>query len=259
MIGISGLSVELGGRPVLDVAELAVAAGELVCVLGPNGAGKTTLLRAIAGLVPCAGRLAIAGRPASGLSAQERSRLIAYLPQGHAAHWPLSVRDTVAIGRMPHGGAPGRLRPTDEAAIGRALAAVDALHLADRAVTELSGGERARVMLARALAVEAPVLLADEPIAALDPAHQLAVMGHLRAVAQGGGAVMAALHDLTVAVRFATRLVVLSSGRIEADGPPGAVMTPELLSRVFRITAQRFEHEGADVLVPWLTDADLRR
>ena len=261
---ISGLSVRLGARTVLDHVSLTSLSseggpGELICVLGPNGAGKTTLLRAIAGLAPAGGRLSLDGVDLVTLPTAERARLVAYLPQGHIAHWPIAARHAVAIGRVPHGGQPGRLSTNDLAVVDRALAAVDAAHLADRPVTELSGGERARIMLARALAVEAPVLLADEAIAALDPGHQLAVMGLLRDVAARGTIVLAALHDLTLAARFAARVLVIDGGRIAADGTAVAVLTPDLLQRVFGISAVHLQHDGQPVILPWSTRVESRR
>ena len=258
MIEAQDIAVELGGRRVLDGISLAVPRGQLVAVLGPNGAGKTTLLRALAGLLPYQGRVSIAGQDLARISPMERARAVAYLPQGHQADWPLAARDVVAIGRMPHGGGPGHLGARDAAAVDGALAAADARHLADRPVTGLSGGERARVMLARALAVQAPVLLADEPVAALDPGHQLAVMDLLRQAAAGGGTVVACLHDLTMAARFADRVVVVVRGRLKADGPAADVLGTDLLRRVFDIEAVRIEHDGQPVIVPWATGADAR-
>jgi iron complex transport system ATP-binding protein len=259
VIELDDVSVRLGDRIALDRARLDFRAGELVAVLGPNGAGKTTLLKAIAGLVPARGRVVVGGEEVAAMPPGRRALRIAYLPQGHVAHWPISVADAVAIGRLAHGSGPGRLRDEDAAAIASALAATDTAHLAGRAVTGLSSGERARVMLARALAVEAPILLVDEPIAALDPAHQLAVLELLARTAAGGTVVLAVLHDLTLAARFASRAVVLDQGRIAADGPPGAVLGEALLADVFRISSLRLTHEGAPVLVPWLPRADLRR
>lgn len=259
MIELDDVSVRLAGRIVLDRIGLRCGKGEMIAVLGPNGAGKTTLLRAIAGLAPADGRIRLAGQDAGGMPATTRARMVAYLPQGNVAHWPIGVRDAVAIGRIPKGGGPGRERAADTIAIGQALAATDAAHLADRPVTELSSGERARVMLARALAVEAPVLLADEPIAALDPSHQLGVLTLLGQTAAAGTTVLAVLHDLTLAARFASRVVVLDGGRIVADGAPGKVLNDALLGRVFGIRALHLVHDGKPVLVPWLTQADMRR
>ncbi len=259
MIEIDDVSVRLGERLVLDRIGMRCEKGELIAVLGPNGAGKTTLLRGIAGLAIADGRIRLAGREARKMSGAERARTVAYLPQGNMAHWPISVRDAVAIGRIPHGGGPGRERAADTEVIDTALAAADAAHLAGRAVTELSSGERARVMLARALAVEAPVLLADEPIAALDPAHQLSVLALLGRTAGAGATVLAVLHDLTLAARFASRVVVLDGGRIVADGAPHDVLDAALLGRVFGVRALHLEHDGKPVLVPWTTQADLHR
>jgi iron complex transport system ATP-binding protein len=259
VIELSNVSVRLGDRTALHDIDLSFPAGGLIVVLGPNGAGKTTLLKAIAGLVPASGRIALDGHDAAGMRQAERARKIAYLPQGNVAHWPISVRDAVAIGRTAHGASPSRLGPADDDAIDRALALTDTAHLACRAVTALSGGERARVMLARALATEAPILLADEPTAALDPAHQLDVMSLLARTAASGGTILAALHDLPRAARFAHRAVVLSGGRIAADGPPRDTLTPRLLESVFGIAALHLTHEGAPLVVPWLRQEDMRR
>ena len=259
MIAVRELSVVLGGRRVLDGVSFDVPKGMLVAVLGANGSGKTTLLRAVAGLLAYSGGIELAGQDAAALGSAQRARLVAYVPQGHQADWPLAARDVVAIGRMPHGGGPGRLRESDIRAVENALVAVDATHLSSRPVTELSGGERARIMLARALAVAAPVLLADEPVAALDPQHQLRVIGLLQKVAANGGAVLAALHDLTLAARFADAVIVLDAGRIAAQGRPADVLTADLLERVFQIEAHRFVHDGQCVILPWSTETDSHR
>src|SRR4051794_16347799 len=156
------VSVALGGRVVLNEISLALPSGHLVALVGPNGAGKTTLLRALAGLLPSRGEIVVGGDALSSLSLRDRARRFAYLPQGHLVHWPLPVRDIVALGRIPHGaGDPARLRPTDAEAVAHAMQATDVLGLSERAITELSGGEKSRVALARVLAVQAPVMLAD--------------------------------------------------------------------------------------------------
>ena len=175
VLAASDVTVRLAGKMIVERANLALRRGEVVALVGPNGAGKTTLVRALAGLLPCDGDIALEGRPLAALSARERAQLIAYLPQGHVFHWPLPVASVVALGRHPHadGFAPASER--DRAAVRRALDATGIQALADRSIVTLSGGERARVALARAIATEAPVLLTDEPTASLDPRHQLPV------------------------------------------------------------------------------------
>jgi len=172
IVTAQGVSVELSGRAVLRDISLALSPGHLVALVGPNGAGKTTLLRALAGLAPSSGAIVVRGDALSSLSLRERARRFAYLPQGHIVHWPLPARDIVALGRYPHGATdPARLSPGDAEAVQRAMRAADVVEFANRRVTELSGGERSRVALARVLAVEAPVILADEPTSSLDPRH----------------------------------------------------------------------------------------
>ncbi len=249
---IRDLSVRLGGRLVLSEVSLDLSLGRFVAVVGPNGAGKTSLLRAIVGLVPHGGRVALGADDLAGLSARGRARRIAYLPQGHEVHWPLPARDIVALGRFPHGAAdPDRLGPSDLEMIAEAMRVTETAAFADRPVTSLSGGERARVALARVFAAGAPVILADEPTAALDPRHQIDVMSALRARARSGALVVAVTHDLGLAARYADTVVLLQGGRLAGSGPPAESLAPDLLRRVFGIEAFLGEYQGAPVLVPW--------
>ena len=249
-LDVTGLNVSLGRRPVIHDVSLAVRPGELVAVVGPNGAGKTTLLRAIAGLIRSTGKIAIGGDPLPALSLAERARRVAYLPQGHVFYWPLPVLDVVGLGRLPRGGGAD-LSEADRQAVARAMAATGTTDYAARPVTALSGGERARVAIARVLATEAPLLLADEPTASLDPNYQLAVAAILRRHAEASGAVLAVLHDLGLAARIAGRIVVVDDGRIVADGAPRDVLTAERLAETFGVRAEITEVRGAPVIVPW--------
>jgi iron complex transport system ATP-binding protein len=230
--------VRLGGTLVVDGARFELKAGELAVLIGPNGAGKTTLARALAGLIPAEGRIAIEGRSLASLSPRQRAQRISYLPQGHVFHWPMAVAAIVALGRHPHADVFSGLSEADRAAVDRALLATDTVPFAARAVTTLSGGERARVALARALASEAPILIADEPTVSLDPRHQLVVMELLAHVARKGAAVLAIVHDLTLAARFADRILVMQQGRLNAQGPAREVLTPERIASVFGVEAE---------------------
>jgi len=246
-----GIGVSLSGRAIVHEAHLALDPGELVGLIGPNGAGKSTLIRALAGTIAHDGEVLLDGAPARRLTPRQRARAIAYLPQDRRIEWGITVRDLVALGRHPFQRRFARLSDADEAAIDTALETVDAGPIAARSAKALSGGETARVLLARALAAGAPVLLADEPVAALDPYHQLHVMEVLRAQARSGAGVLVVLHDMTLAARFLDRVIVLVGGRIVREGPPGEALDAALLETVYGVTPLIGEHEGDRWLVPW--------
>jgi iron complex transport system ATP-binding protein len=252
MLAAQQLEVALSGRPILNGVSLSLPSRQLVALVGPNGAGKTTLLRALAGLVPSTGSIEIGGDRLSSLSLRERARRFGYLPQGHHVHWPLPAKDVVALGRYPHGATdPARLSPRDEQAVLRAMQATNVVGFAERPVTELSGGERSRVALARVLAVEAPVVLADEPIASLDPRYQIDVMINLRSAADRGVLVVVVTHDLGLAARFADTVLVLSDGRLVTQGKPAQALSEQIMAEVFRISAYRADYRNETVILPW--------
>jgi iron complex transport system ATP-binding protein len=240
---LSQATATLGGRAVLDRVSLTVATGELVAVVGPNGAGKSSAIRALAGLLSLdGGEIRLGGDDLAGLPPRARAERVAYLPQQRRIAWNLPAVEVAALG------APF-LATADALARARAaLDEVEADHLADRGVAEMSGGEQARVLLARALATGAKALLVDEPIAGLDPEAQLMVLERLKARAGAGQAVLVSLHDLALAARFADRVVVLDGGRLVADAPPMTALTPETLARTFGLTARWIEGPDGPLL-----------
>jgi iron complex transport system ATP-binding protein len=220
--------VRLAGRAVLGGVDLAARPGEVVGVVGPNGAGKTTLLRALLGLTPLtSGAAALGGRAVAGLGEAGRAALAAYLPQERRIAWSLPAWRVAALGALD------RPAPVARSAALATLARVGMAGLAERGVLEMSGGERARVLLARLLATRAPLLVADEPTSGLDPDAQFLALAVLREEAAAGRAVIVTLHDLTLAARSCDRLVVLDAGQVAADGPPSTALEPSVLAAVF--------------------------
>jgi iron complex transport system ATP-binding protein len=244
-------TVAFGHRRALDGIDCVIDAGRVTGIVGPNGAGKTTLLRAAAGLVPLAsGTCTVLDRDIGDWPRAMLARHIAYLPQATEMAWPLPAYEIAALGRLPHGAGLSRLSANDTAAIGRALTRSDALAFAARRADALSAGERARVLFARALATEADVLLADEPAAHLDPAHQLHLMDLLKEEAARGAAVAVTLHELSLAARC-DRILVVHGGRLAAEGPPHVALRDDILAGVFGVAAVHAATDGGPVLVPW--------
>ena len=238
LLSLHDLSVTLRGRSVFSGITLEIGAREVVGLIGPNGAGKTSLMRAALGLIPSGGRSSL-----SRLTPQQRAKAVAWMPQAREIAWPVKVEDLVALGRLPHG-------DHAQAPVEAAIAKMGLESLRKRRATNLSGGEQARALLARALAQETPLLMADEPTAGLDPAHQIATMEVFGALAAEGHGVLLSLHDIGLAARHCTRLVMLAEGRLLADGPPEEVLTDALLARGFGITAYHAQTPDGPVFQP---------
>lgn len=245
------IAVNFGQAAVLRSVDIAVSSGEMVGLIGPNGSGKTTLLRVLANLrAPDVGSVVLEGRDLEEVGERELSKRIAYLAQSGDVHWPMRVEALVALGRLPHRRAFRDRAISDRAIIERAMMAADVVSLRNRTMAHLSGGERMRVLLARALAVEASLLLADEPVAALDPLHQLRVMELLRDAARSGTGVIIVLHDLSLAARFCDRLVLIAHGGIIAEGPPADVLTPTNLAEAYGVEMVCGASEGLPFYLP---------
>ncbi len=273
MIAVDSLSLRLGQTRVLEQVSARFERGRVTAILGPNGAGKTSLLRAVAGLVPVeAGTVHIHRRPRAGggrvqtdgpggragprwrggdvIENQERARTIGYLPQNGQPAWAITVRELVELGRMPHRSRFAALSPADQAAISAALDATDMAALADRPVDALSGGEKARAKFARVLAGDPDWILADEPLANLDPPHARDVERLLRGAADGGKGVIVVLHQLNAALRLADDVVLIKSGRVLAAGPVGDVLVPDTLEALFGMRFRLVEDQRGRALVP---------
>jgi iron complex transport system ATP-binding protein len=246
-----GLSLTLGGRQILEGVDIALRPGEMLGLIGPNGAGKSSLLKLLAGLLePDAGRLRLGEQEYSSIPSEQRARRIAWLAQQGEVHWAVTVETLLELGRAPHLSPWQPPTEKDRQVIERVLTDCDLMALRDRAVDTLSGGERARVLLARALATEAQILLADEPVAALDPAHQLDMLSLLANYCSEGRGLILVLHDLPLAAHFCHRLQLLHRGQTLAVGSAEAVLSPEHLQTAYRIQPRDGQHRKAFEL-PW--------
>jgi iron complex transport system ATP-binding protein len=254
---LQSVTVCLANEEIVSEATFTLNPGKLVAIVGPNGAGKTTLLRAIAGLTGSTGHIILGDSAIKDLSRSERARKIAYLPQGHQVHWPMTARDIVALGRYPHGlEDPLELDGTHKnsahaKAVEAAMLRTETIAFKDRPIMSLSGGERARVMLARVLAVEAKLLLADEPTASLDPRHQITVMQDLLNESRNGALVVVVTHDIWLASRLADEIVLMDQGRVVAHGVPHDVLSDARLADVYGINVRRMMIDGETLLAPW--------
>lgn len=245
----NNLSVQAGDRMIVNDVSLTLRPGELVAVLGANGAGKTSLLRSVLGLTRLSsGSAKLNGADCAKLSPAERAKLVSYLPQQRPLAWPLRVRDVISLGRFAYGAASGRLSDVDAAAVDDAIDACDLVGLQERRTDRLSGGELARVHFARALAAKAPLLVADEPVAELDPRHQIQVAALIRKFVEGGGGALVVLHEVALAAEIADRLIWLKDGQIVTVGSPKDTVTPQTLEKVYGVHAHvSHDSHGFDV------------
>lgn len=235
---VRDLTVHAKQTCLVDHASLSLSPGELIAILGPNGAGKSSLLRTIMGLLPAtSGSVLLDGEDCTSMLANKRALSISYLPQIRPLAWPISVRDVVSLGRFSHGAALGRLDATDKIAVEHAIKACDLTSLSGRSTPSLSGGEIARVHFARALAANTPFLVADEPVAALDPMHQLRIAALIRQFVDDGGGALVVLHEVSLAARIADRLIWMLDGNTVANGPPEDTLTAENMARVYGVNA----------------------
>ena len=251
MIDLRAVTVELGGKPVVNRVDAIVADGEWLGLIGPNGAGKTTLLRAIARLVRFTGEIALAGRSVDDLPRAELARLVAVVPQEPSTPPWMTVAEYVLLGRTPHLGPLAKEGARDREAAARSLARLDLLPFADRRLGTLSGGEKQRVVVARAIAQEARIVLLDEPTAALDIGHQqqaFELLDELRNESEL--TLVAAMHDLTLAAQYADRMLLLDAGRVAAEGAPHEVLTEPLIARHYDAAIQVVSVDGGIAVVP---------
>ncbi|QTD56765.1 ABC transporter ATP-binding protein [Parasphingorhabdus cellanae] len=238
LLSFENLTLTLRGREILRGVSGQFEPGKVTVILGANGAGKSSLLSCLVGLrEPQSGSVTLDDRPLLSLDNRERGRAIGLLPQRPDIHWNVDVKTIVGLGRLPHSGRWG-MSAADHEAVVKAMAATDCTDLADRKAMRLSGGEQGRVLLARVLAGEPQWLLADEPLASLDPAHQFDVLERLKSYAIAGNGVIVVLHDLTQAARFADNIIVLKEGAILASGPREEVMTAAIMGQAYGVEVQ---------------------
>ncbi len=250
-IDLRNIRVQIEDRCIIRDLSLSIPRKTLVGIVGPNGAGKSTLAKSLLRLIGLSGGTAsIFEKPLSSYRRAELAKTLSYLPQDAPVHWPIPAQDVVALGRFAHSATLGMLNKLDPP-VEAALRATDTFDLRKRSVAHLSGGEYARVMLARALAAEAPILVVDEPIASLDPYHQLHVMEILRQYADDNNTVLAILHDLTLAGRFCDRIVLMKDGSIIGDGRPEEILQRNILETAYQVVTVEGAHEGERFVIPW--------
>lgn len=250
LLRVDNLTVNRQQRIVVDGVSFTINPGEFVGLIGPNGAGKSTLLRSILGQIAFTGELVLQGQAHQKLSPAARAQLLAYIAQEREIGWNVSVETVVRLGRLAHTPRFARLNATDLQLIEAAIAVLEIQHLRHKPARQLSGGEQARVLIARALAQSAPLILADEPAAGLDPAHQLGLMQVFRDLAAQGRSTLCTLHDLGLAARWCSRLLLLKEGRLIADGRPSEVLTAEAIRDLYGVEVYRAQVPEGLIIQP---------
>lgn len=250
LLSVNGLQLSFGHRAVLSGVSFEAEPGEFIGLIGPNGAGKTSLLKAILGLIASDGQLSLENRDLGNMTNQEKARHLAYLPQEREVAWPVAVKTLVSFARAALKPMFEGQNDEDIKLVEAAMRRMDVIRFCDRVVSELSGGEKARVLIARVLAQNTPIILADEPVAGLDPAHQLGLMEVFASLAAEGRTVIASMHELSLAAGYCTRLIVLDQGKVVADGPPTKVLSEELLRSVYGINAHLLDVGGKLIVHP---------
>ncbi len=251
IIQANNITLTFGQRVILNSLNINIGAGELVGLIGPNGAGKTSLLRILAKLQTAdTGTVQLDGQNLDQINRKQLAQSIGYLAQGAPAHWPLQVRRLIELGRLPYLSPWGKLSDHDRQIVDLAIHQAEVEHLSERVVSTLSGGERLRVLIARMFATEPNIILADEPIAALDPYHQLHIMELFRDHCERGGSAVVVMHDLNMAARFCHRLALLHEGSIVSEGAPEQVLQPQQLREVYGIEAELQQHDSGLTVLP---------
>ena len=250
LLRVENLSVSRQKRSVLKGVSFTINAGEFVGLIGPNGAGKSTLLRAILAQLPYQGTTEFNGQNSAQLSSSERAQLISYIAQDREIGWNISVETLVRLGRLARLPRFAGLSLQDHQQVNDSISALQVQHLRDKPARQLSGGEQARVLIARALAQDAPLMLADEPVAGLDPSHQLGLMQGFRDLAGQGKSIICTLHDLGLAARWCSRLILLKEGRLIADGAPADILTPDIIRDLYGVEVYRAQTADGLIIQP---------
>ncbi len=252
LIETKNLNLQIGSKQLLKDVSISIAQGEIIGLIGPNGAGKSTLLKVLANIMPAdSGSYSFAQQAIGDYNEKQFAQQVGYLAQNATAHWPLQVQRLIELGRLPYQSFRQKLTTQDKQSIQAAIAKTGVAHLLDRVVTTLSGGEQTRVFLARLFASQPQVIFADEPIAALDPYHQLHIMEILRDHAKNGGTVVVVMHDINLASRFCDKMILMQEGQIRSFGTINELLVDDVLPDTFRIKLRMFCEGDSYAIMPW--------